>query len=194
MRVTIIKQASNVRAKLTSFVRKVAEIRDDMQSLAANTLHHAAKHGDCSLLNDFYKALSKGDQASFKRWVVAEVQSVYPADTKTSDLFMGMKQDEFHIKKDTMDKRGEFIARVDALLETDAADSYGMFFAIDPDKTKNPFNTLTLLAQLNNLVKKADKEDSQVDPAASALLKELVAGFQAKTADLVAAATHQTIQ
>lgn len=196
MRVIIIKQANNVRSKINGFVKLTAKVRDEMQSLAANTLYHAAKHGDASLLNEFYKALSAGDKASFKRWVVNEVAKVYAADVKLSDMFIGMSKDQFHVKKDTMDKRVDFTNLVDDLLKDEAqADEYGKFFAIDPDKVKNPFNTATLLAQLQNLVKKTEREDAQVDPEAAKILKEMVADFSKKTKPIVDAETaHTTIQ
>ena len=181
MRVTLISKASNIRSKINAYAGLAAKLRDEAQTLAANTLYHAAQHGDCSLLNQFFGFLSEGDKASFKRWVVAEVSSVYDADVKTSDLFIGMKKEEFFIRKDTIPYRNEFTARVDAILaDENQAMAYGKFFDINPDKVKNPFDTAALLKMIDNAVKRADKEESKVEPEVRKALSELSAAFHQK--------------
>lgn len=192
MRVSIISKLSNLNQKIAGFIRKANEIRDEMQNLAVNTVYHAAKHGDASPLNTFFQALSKGDQASFKRWIVAEVAKPYGPDHKLTDLFIGMSKGDFFVKKDAMDKRTEFNAMVNEILADDRAEDYGKFFGIDPDRTKNPFDNLSILKDLDRLIKRASADDANVSTTVMSALTESVTLFKTKAgAELTAHATVQ---
>lgn len=146
-------------------------------ALAVSTMWHACKHGDPAKMNTFYGTLPETGKAGFKRWIVKVARMVYDADTPDSNLFIGMKKDMFFIRKDTVDKREAMRVELETAAQGEHALEFGMFMAINPDKTPKPFDDKKVASMLHALLKKAEGESSEVSDDTYRALKLAVLTF-----------------
>lgn len=183
-----------VLARLRSAMERQGRLLDDFQALAVDTSYHGAEHGDCSLLNRFYGALSKAHQSAFKRWIAAEVASLYPKDTKPELFWLGHRK-EFFVRKNTIFTRGKFVEHLQKAVAAANADNasdidkaFGRFFEIDPAKAPNLFDDMKLWKQFHALMKRAKSDEAEISPETLAALEAAASTFEAKVPAHVIAA------
>mgnify|MGYP000140236385 CR=1 FL=1 len=183
-----------VLARLRSALDRQSRLLNDFQALAVDTSYHGAEHGDCTLLNRFYAALSRAHQSAFLRWIAAEVSSLYPKDTKPELFWLGHRK-EFFVRKNTGEDRRKFVDHLKRCVEaanaenaSDIDKAFGRFFEIDPAKAANLFDDVKLYKQLHTLLKKAKGDDAEVSADTIAALEQAVSTFDSKVPAHVVAA------
>lgn len=183
-----------VLARLRSALDRQSRLLNDFQALAVDTSYHGAEHGDCTLLNRFYAALSTAHQSAFKRWIAAEVASLYPKDTKPELFWLGHRK-EFFVRKNTGEDRQKFVDHLKRCVEaanaenaSDIDKAFGRFFEIDPAKAANLFDDVKLYKQLHTLLKKSKGDDAEVSADTIAALEQAVSTFDSKVPAHVVAA------
>jgi hypothetical protein len=170
--------SAELTAKVKSFAKRSKSFHRDMHVLALSCLNHAAQHGECTPLNAFYNdALPVAYQTSFKLFV----KRIMDERGFNTGEWLVFKGGLFAVKTDVMDERTAFMDIVDELAEDKA------FFDYDPVKEDKIFNALELVKALDNLVKKAKKDDADV-PA------DLVAYLETVKVDVHRMAGVPTIQ
>jgi hypothetical protein len=111
-----------VLTRLRSAMERQGRLLNDFQALAVDTSYHGAEHGDCTLLNRFYAALSTAHKSAFLRWIAAEVSSLYPKDTKPELFWLGHRK-EFFVRKNTLFNRLKFVDHLKRCVEAANADN-----------------------------------------------------------------------
>lgn len=160
------------------FSKRSKAFHREMHLIALSCLNHAAEHGECTALNSFFNdALPEAYKTSFKLFV----QRVMDERGFNTGEWLIFKGGLFAVKVGAMDQRTAFMDIVDALAEDKA------FFDYDPVKEDKIFNAVELVRALDNLVKKAKKDDADV-PA------DLVAYLEGVKVDVHRMAGVPTVQ
>jgi len=158
----------NFTKKLKEFAGTQAKMRKQAHALACFSINHTSAHGDPSYVQAFADTLTKGQAASFKRYIV-------------NTSFITLKKGKFV----TIEGEREVVDTAERLHEGPS------FLDIDPDKDKNPFDTLALVKAINSLVKRAEKDEAEVNTHVMDALQaaaENITNAAGRAAELQAAA------
>jgi hypothetical protein len=180
----------NFTKKLKEFAGTQTKMRKQAHALACFSINHTSAHGDPSYVQAFADTLTKGQAASFKRYIV-KVCAQVEGDANTS--FITLKKGKFVTNTDvetrnmyvTIEGEREVVDTAERLHEGPS------FLDIDPDKEKNPFDTLALVKAINSLVKRAEKDEAEVDTHVMDALQaaaENITNAAGRAAELQAAA------
>lgn len=154
---------------LGSFIGAQKKADTMAHNLAVFGMQHAFKTGDCVYMNQFFEALDSGRKAQYRRYVGVTC-SVNQKDPETcwfkfeNDMFSVVSKRKRVVVYRAKGEKDIILKEPEALIE------HAPFFAINPDKVKDPFGNENVVQAIMRLATKTAKEDSKVDPELAAII------------------------